>query len=175
MSAQLPLDEDQPMSLLAIDPGREETAFVVWNGAEVADFGKRPNDEVLAYVRERAKFRREGRAMHCRHLAIEMVASYGMPVGREVFETCVYIGRLIEAWGGEYSQLYRKTVVTRLCGTVKASDANVRQALLDHFGGKLKAIGNVKKPGPLYGITGDVWSALAVAFAHSKTAEELQT
>lgn len=178
MSAQLPAtssDEANHMSLLAIDPGTTESAYLQWNGAEVLDFGKRPNDEVLDYVRERRKYRQEGRAAHTRHLAIEMVASYGMPVGREVFETCVYIGRLVEAWGGPYTFIYRTKVKAALCNHVKASDAHVRQALLDRFGGKVKALGNVKAPGPLHGITGDVWSALAIAIVHSTTPEELLT
>ena len=57
----------------------------------------------------------------------------------------------------------RKEVVTALCGSSKANDASVRQALIDRYGGKEKAIGKKKAPGPLYGVTKDVWSALAVA------------
>jgi hypothetical protein len=46
---------------------------------------------------------------------------------------------------------------------MKAKDANIRQALIDIYGGNDKAIGNKKTPGPLYGIKGDLWAALAVA------------
>lgn len=101
------------------------------------------------------------------HLAIEMIASYGMAVGSEVFDTCIWIGRFIQAWNGPYTQVFRKDVKMHLCGQTKAKDANVRQALIDRFGpGKDKAIGTKKNPGPLYGISGDIWAALAVAVTH---------
>ena len=44
-------------------------------------------------------------------LVVEMVASYGMPVGKEVFDTCVWIGRYIQQVddvGKEYDYIYRK-------------------------------------------------------------------
>lgn len=96
-------------------------------------------------------------------LAIEMIASYGMPVGREVFETCVWIGRFIEAWGGPYTLVYRKDVKLHLCGQPRAKDSNIRQALIDRYGGKDRAVGKKATPGPLYGVSADVWSALAIA------------
>ena len=95
-------------------------------------------------------------------LAIEMIASYGMPVGAETFETCVWIGRFIQAWQGPHTLVYRKDVKLHLCGSLRAKDANVRQALIDLYGGKT-AVGTKKKPGPLYGIKSHSWSALAVA------------
>jgi hypothetical protein len=42
---------------------------------------------------------------------------------------------------------------------MRAKDANIRQALID----KLGAVGTKKAPGPLYGISGHLWAALAVA------------
>lgn len=44
-----------------------------------------------------------------------------------------------------------------------AKDANVRQALINRFGGKDAAIGRKAAPGPLYGISRDMRSALAIA------------
>jgi len=98
-------------------------------------------------------------------LAIECIASYGMAVGKDVFETCIWIGRLIQAY--EYPELvrriYRKDVKLHLCGSPRAKDQNIRQALIDMFGGKEKAIGRKATPGPLHGVKSHAWSALAVA------------
>ena len=50
------------------------------------------------------------------------------------------------------------------CNSAAAKDTNIRQALIDHYGGsKAEAIGVKAKPGPLYGIKADEWSALAIA------------
>jgi hypothetical protein len=109
-------------------------------------------------------------------LAIEMVASYGMAVGATVFETCVWSGRFIERWlvsdkrRPEPVRVYRKEVKIHLCGSMRAKDANIRQALIDRYGGKESAIGKKANPGPLYGMSGDCWSALAVAITAAETA-----
>lgn len=144
--------------LLAIDPGPEQSAFVEWHGGALVEFGKVDNGEMLA----RCWRPRDPAAEH--HLAIEMIASYGMPVGREVFDTCVMIGRYLEAWGPEHTLVYRREVKLHLCGSAKGKDSNVRQALIDRFGpGRPRAIGTARARGPLYGVSKDAWAALGVA------------
>lgn len=141
-------------TIFAIDPGNTESAWIEYKPATrcIAAFAKERNEAVLRKVNEVGSF--AGNL-----LAIEMIASYGMPVGREVFETCVWIGRFIEAWGGEHRKIYRKDVKLHLCNSVRAKDGNIRQALIDRIGPQ----GVKKSPGPTYGISKDVWSALAVA------------
>lgn len=144
--------------LLAIDPGPTHSAYVLFHEERqsLLEFDKVSNTEMLD-------------RLHCGnadHLAIEMIASYGMAVGAEVFETCVVIGRLIQAWTatkGDHTRVYRREVKLHLCGSPRAKDANVRQALVDRYGGKSAAIGKKASPGPLYGVSADAWAALAVA------------
>lgn len=149
--------------VLAIDPGCTQSAFVIYDGSnrKIHRFGKQDNADVLQLVRDQAGMNTWDAT---EHLAVEMIASYGMPVGREIFETVLWIGRFIEAWGGErYTKVYRKEVKLHLCGSIRANDSNIRQALIDKFGHeKAVAIGTAKKPGPLHGISKDVWAALAV-------------
>lgn len=151
------------MKLLAIDPGTEQSGWCVFDGEAVAASGVMPNAEMLIYV-QRGHF-----AINGHGLAIEMIASYGMPVGREVFETCLWIGRFVQAWHRPDSVqlIYRRDVKLHLCGTAKAKDANIRQALLDRFprtgGGKTPQVGTKGQPGPLYGVSTHAWAALAVA------------
>ena len=67
------------------------------------------------------------------------------------------------------SLVYREDVKLHLCGSPRAKDANIRQALIDRWGGKAEAVGTVKKPGPLYGVKSHAWSALAVAVTALET------
>lgn len=147
------------MTILAIDPGTTESGWVVYDGAHVVASGVFDNDCMLETVAETP----------ARRLAIEMIASYGMAVGREVFETCVWIGRFQQAFRDPdaVELVYRRDVKLHLCGTSKAKDPNVRQALLDLFprtgGGKTPQIGTKAQPGPLYGVSSHAWPALGVA------------
>ncbi len=138
------------MRILAIDPGNIESAYLFYDNG-IKEFGKIDNENLLQALTLAHQL--------ADHLAIEMIASYGMPVGASVFETCVWIGRFIERFNGDHTKVYRKDVKMHLCGSMKAKDGNIRQALLDRYG----AQGTKKNQGATYGISKDVWSALAVA------------
>lgn len=139
------------MNILAIDPGTEQSGWCLFDGERVANSGVDENKSLLALIA----------CKPAAALAIEMVASYGMPVGRETFETVRWIGRFQQAWHSpeEVRLVYRRDVKLYLCGSMKAKDANVRQALID----KLGPVGTKANPGPLYGVKSHAWSALAVA------------
>lgn len=98
-------------------------------------------------------------------LVIEMIASYGMPVGKEVFETCVWIGRFVELarlQNIDVEYIYRKDEKMNICHSMKAKDSNIRQALIDRFG----PVGTKKNPGWFYGFKADIWSAYAVGITY---------
>jgi len=151
--------------LFAIDPGTFESAYVWMVGSKVDQAGKIKNHELRDIVSTVAS--------RCPKMqfAIEMVACYGRPVGEEVFETCLWIGRFIEAIGDEsrVAKITRAKVKMNLChATAKVTDSHIRQALIDRYGpGKDVAIGNKKSPGPLYELKKDMWSALAVGVTYS--------
>ncbi len=157
------------MRLLAIDPGPTKSAFVVLDGNIILESNILPNDAVASLVDAYAGGLHHG----VKHLAVEMVQSFGMAVGAEVFETVLWTGRFIGAWEqvrvDEWSRVYRKDVKMHLCGNMRAKDANIRQALIDRFGGKEAAIGTKKSKGPLWGIKSDLWSALAIGITWLET------
>ena len=101
------------------------------------------------------------KVLHDVVLAIEMIASYGMAVGREVFETCVWVGRFHQAWRDPagVKLIYRQAVKLHLCNSPRAKDANIRRALIDLLGPQ----GTKNSPGPTYGVSSHAWAALGVA------------
>ena len=139
--------------ILAIDPGPEQSGYVLYDGT-VLDCGVLPNVRMLTMVQ------------HIRDvdvLAIEGIASQGKAVGASTFDTCIWIGRFGERFGWSHVELvYRMRVKLYLCGSNRVKDTNIRQALIDRFGG-IRAIGLKASPGPLYKVKSHAWSALAVA------------
>nr|WP_313470834.1 hypothetical protein [Stenotrophomonas geniculata] len=142
------------MRIMAIDPGPVESGWCLMLDGMILQAGVDDNQALLVML--------QGWELHMGDaLAIEMIASYGMAVGREVFETCVWIGRFQQAWRVPASVrlVYRRDVKLHLCGNAKAKDANIRQALLDLLGPQ----GTKKAPGPTYGVKSHAWAALGVA------------
>ena len=136
--------------IMSIDPGNIESAYCIIDTDTYTPvkFGKVEN-EILLYEVEKEKYDK---------LVIEMIASYGMPVGASVFDTCVWIGRFIQASPKDYEYIYRKEEKMNLCGSMKAKDSNIRQALIDRFG----EVGTKKNQGFFYGFKKDIWAAFAV-------------
>lgn len=146
------------MKILAIDPGNAETGYAILQlpDFQLLEFGKTENNALLGRFKA---------PLNVDAVAIEMVASYGMAVGREVFETCVWIGRFTQALQGEnISYIYRREEKLALCHDSKAKDSNIRQALIDRYAkhdlknGK----GTKENPDVFYGVSKDVWQAIAV-------------
>lgn len=148
--------------ILALDPGNERSALVTLSasGAVLQSASILvDNETMLRNVRE---WHPLGDV-----LIIEQIESFGMPVGREVFETVFWAGRFAEAWGGHWDRITRRDVKLHLCGSARAKDGNIRQALIDRYGpGKSQAIGTKKAQGPLYGLRADMWAALAVGVTY---------
>lgn len=138
--------------VLAIDPGTTESGYVYFYEEQPEAFDKVPNDDILAILlRETFDL-----------VLIEKIASYGMPVGASVFDTCFWSGRFMQAARAEVRLIKRIEVKKHLCGTHKANDAIIRQRLIEIYGGPEKAIGTRRNPGPLFGMRKDMWAALAV-------------
>lgn len=183
-------------TLLAIDPGNEQSAFVIYDGQRPLLFGKWANATLLRAVQVAEE-------MQTSRMAIETLKPRGMPTAFEEMQTQLFAGRLWQAWydrqGGDKfalhqpAQVFRIDVKMHICGHATAKDKNIRASLIDLFGGERVAIGNVKchackgkgwrgrnrdkcdscegrmweyPPGPLAGISADCWSALAIAVTH---------
>lgn len=142
--------------ILAIDPGTKDSAFCCLNEGDLSPirFGKIPNLAIIDEV-----INHEG------DIVIEMIASYGMPVGKEVFETCLWIGRFIEASQDGARLIYRKDVKLHICNSPRANDAAIRTTLIDRFG----APGTKKNPGKTYGMKNDIWQAFALGVTAIET------
>lgn len=146
--------------ILAIDPGNVESAYVIVENdlSRVIEKGKTLNPILLrALAIWNYKY-----GCSIDYFAIEGIQSYGMAVGKSVFETCYFIGRLIES--GERDLHIEPTLIYRmeekmcLCHSTKAKDSNIRQALIDRFG----EVGTKKNPGYFYGFKKDIWQAFSV-------------
>ena len=141
--------------ILAIDPGTTKSAYALLDhDLKLMRFGIEDNETLLKGLYQ---FPRQ-------HFALEMIASYGMAVGKEVFETCVWIGRFWQEAQSfpDKKFIYRKEEKMNLCGSMKAKDGNIRQALIDRFG----PVGTKGKKGWFYGVSKDVWAAVAVGVTY---------
>lgn len=147
---------------IGIDPGPIKSAYVIWDGEKLYGSDILDNYDLMYHIRENV-----GPNITFNSMGIEMVSSYGMPVGKDVFETVFWIGRFCHEWGEDARRVYRKDIKMHLCNSSKAKDSNVITALVDRFDpnrffGKYSK-GTKKEPGLFYGFSRDIWQAFAVA------------
>ena len=151
--------------LLAIDPGTTYSAYAVIDKDTYrpCEFGKIGNYDLMGLIHDSL-----WESWDIKNVAIEKVASYGMAVGAEVFETCEWIGRFTEGIirdGGIVPEpIYRREEKLFICFDSRAKDASIHRALVSRFAkhdlktGK----GTKKNPDWFYGFSKDVWAAYAV-------------
>ena len=153
------------MKILAIDPGNIKSAYALieFEPFKLHEFGKVDNNDLIARLSALSKA--------VDHTAIEMIASYGMAVGKSVFDTCVWIGKFsreMERAGSTPELIYRAQEKMCLCQSMKARDANIRQALIDRYADfDFKAgKGTKNNPDIFYGVSADVWQSIAVGVTY---------
>lgn len=158
------------MKVIAIDPGNTYSAYCIMDSETLRpyDFGKAENSQLRRYFMQ-MEFDGSERAV------IEMVASYGMSVGKDVFDTCRWIGRFEEILTRRTTRapelVYRMEEKMHICHNSKAGDANIRRALIDRFcthdlkNGK----GTKKNPDFFHGFAADVWAAYAAGLTYIET------
>lgn len=149
------------MRVMAIDPGYEVSAWVLYDAGTILEHAIESNTDLLVRLSSGS-----WRVGGIDAVVLEQIESYGMAVGREVFETVFWTGRFFDR--AHYKtvtveRMPRRTVKVHLCQSARAQDSNIRVAILDRFGGKEAAIGKKKTPGPLFGVKSHEWAALAIA------------
>jgi len=144
--------------VFGIDPGSEQSAYVIWNGEEILAKGILENGKMVYLLMD------YGNGLLTR-VVIEQVRSYGMPVGATVFDTVFWSGRFCQAWPNEFHQMPRLKVKQHICHDSRAKDSNIIQALVDRFayGVRNKGKGTKPEPGFFYGFKKDIWQAFALA------------
>ena len=144
------------MMILAVDPGPVETGWLILDYDKPTHFKKEPTSDFIQWLDSILT------DWNFDAVVVEHFQSFGMPVGKETFETCYWIGEMryiCNREDVEFVPVYRKQVCLHHCQSPKAKDSNIRQAMIDRFG----APGAKKNPGATYGISKDIWSALAIA------------
>ena len=149
--------------IFSIDPGCTDSAYcIIKDNYGILEFGKVSNEELKKLI---YSFKKPYT------LVIEKIANYNMRVGKEVFDTCEWTGRFVEAFvnthSNDFAYIYRREEKQALCknikgGSMKAKDKDIRQALIDRFGD----VGIKGNPGYFYGFKSDIWSAFAVAITY---------
>jgi Holliday junction resolvasome RuvABC endonuclease subunit len=163
--------------VLGVDPGSTYSAYCLFDVKKrrVVSYAKDNNDQILKDI---AEFKALNMADF---LAVEQLKAYGH-ASDSLFFTAMWTGRIIASWlsirrnSYDYTLLPRKSIVSLLCGSSRANDSQVRQAVIDYFirvkapqgGGRSPIIGTKKSPGHLFKMSGDMWSAAAVALAWSE-------
>lgn len=163
------------MNILAIDPGNEESAFVIWDTERkrCINKGKIKNIDMLDIISN----------SNYKEACIEMISSYGMPIGQTTIDSCVWIGIFkneIENTGKKAYLIFRQSVKMHHCHSLNGiNDSSVNMVLKQKYGED----NTIKKPNLVFWneeveenmgtkyMNGDIWSALSIATYWSEKKE----
>jgi hypothetical protein len=175
------------MKILAIDPGPEVSGWCVYDTDRraVLRSGTGTDNRVLLYlIMDVAEGRELIDGITFDALAIEDIEYQGRKAGASTFITCKWIGKFGQAWyklgkvDREAHEIKRGDIKTVMCGGHSytdpetkrqraVDDPEIRAAVIGRHeptgGGARPQIGTKKEPGPLYGVAGHAWDAVAVA------------
>lgn len=144
------------MKLLAIDPGNTLSGYVILepsvpssaNKFEITEHGNITNFELLQLITADLEDVTVG--------LIEMIQSYGKPVGDSVFNTCRWIGKfelrmLDNDW--KTALILRKSIINfhLSSAAVKNPDSLIRKKMIEKY------------PQESKGVTSHAWQALGLA------------
>jgi hypothetical protein len=149
---------------LAIDPGPEEEHGVVYVHDGNVKWGEGTKLDSWGIIRRYCE------SYPIYPVIIEGLSNYGQAIGDTTLRTAYTIGRLYELANNgkrEVVVIRRTDVRYSIIGSAKGNDSIIKQSILERFGGP----GAAKKGGPLHGIKGHNWSALALAVAYKEMLE----
>ena len=164
--------------ICAIDPANEKSAYVICGAYDLKPIclGKNTNELMYCEIGEHIgnlcyeSGRMFGNVDFV--IVIEDIENLGGIVGRSVFDTCKWIGKLEDRFtrAGYQVEMVRRSQERKIIcpGVYHAKDANIRAALVERFApyefnyGK----GTKKVPGWFYGFRADIWQAYAVAVTY---------
>lgn len=165
------MSKEKP-TLLTIDAGTTESGYTIMkepegNTMELSYFGKVDNNKIMSIIKEG----------NYDILVYEQFQCFGMAVGESTIEAIIWNGRFIQAaldLGKPVRKVFRKDEKLCLCKSLRAKDANIRQALIDRYAktDRKNGKGTKKEPDVFYGVSKDVWSAIAVGVTWAEMEEE---
>jgi len=162
------------MRILAIDPGPDKSAFVLFDWPEkvIQQFGHVDNEELLVLIQNTP----------ANLMAIEEVSYYGpdRSIGATTIDTARWVGRFQDrvATRGSITQgtilIKNQKVRVHMCGLTAVTKSAVHHATKDRFprtgGGATPCKGTKGQPGPLYGMAGPhMFDALAIGITGAET------
>lgn len=164
--------------ILAIDPGNVQSGYAILSADEnditqIIESGKIQNEKLREFMKYCYNTALNGDNKPDM-LAIEMIGHYGqgMAAGATTFDTCIWIGRFLETAERDMGLVEEKNIhrimrrheKINLCGSMKAKDKDIKQALVDRFalGQPNYGKGTKSAPGFFFGVAKDAWQAVAV-------------
>ena len=167
------------MRVVGIDPGPRTSGVVVvsWPGDDISAPPMVEATSAASDMGAVSMIVRHGRADV---VVCEWLTSYGAAVGATVLETAAVVGAVEAAAtigvgdrAPTVERITRPEVALELCGTRRARDSQIHEAIRQIYrdaglatGGGSDATRGVRaQPGPLYMVRSHAWDALAVVLA----------